>query len=307
VDATLPDGLSVEMTRGLQQGWAAPGTGNTALLTFDNRLFRLYFQHRPEYARPAAALDPQVRHAFYLTVDKDGVNQVELAGLGELADSWISPDDPRRPQFADVIPPRSHDPAAAQRLLADDGWRRGADGILVSGRTGERMETEIRVVASQGHDKTLAVLADGWAQVGADVIQTVIPQSLNANQEYKDTQPFMGVNGARLGLNWEAYQYGCARVATAANHWSGTIAGYCNPTADPLIQRLQVTIPQDERTRLQVEIMRLILKEDYVELPMWWTVTPIIWAAGVTGLGKLDAGPFGNTQPPWNVNMWDKQ
>src|SRR5207244_3626368 len=121
VEVALPDGLSVEMARDLQQGWAAPGTGNNVVLSFDGRVFRMYFQYRPDYAKPRAAVDPRVRQAFYLTLDKDGVNDVELAGLGQLADSWIPPDDVRRPQFLDVIPVWSHDPARGAQVLAEAG------------------------------------------------------------------------------------------------------------------------------------------------------------------------------------------
>ena len=41
VEAALPDGLSVEMAKDLQQGWAAPGSGNNVILSYDGRLFRL--------------------------------------------------------------------------------------------------------------------------------------------------------------------------------------------------------------------------------------------------------------------------
>ena len=169
VDVALPDGLSVEMAKELQGTWAAPGTGNNVLLYFDGRVFRLYFQHRPEYAKPTAARDPRVRRALYHTLDKDGINEVELAGLGRPADSWISPDNARVPLFKDAIPPWSHDISLAQRSLEEAGWQRGPDGIMVNRATGERLETEIRVTPGQGHTKALAVMADGWRQAGAAV------------------------------------------------------------------------------------------------------------------------------------------
>ncbi len=307
VDVALPDGLSVEMAKELQQGWAAPGTGNNVLLYFDGRVFRLHFQHRPEYAKPAAARDPRVRRALYHTLDKDGINEVELAGLGRPADSWIPPDDPRLPLFRDAIPPWFRDFTFAQRSLEVAGWQRGADGIMVHRTTGERLETEIRVTPGQGHTKALAVMADGWRQVGAAVTETVIPANLLTNGEYRATLPFSGLYGHTIGLQWENQHYGCGRASRPENRWTGAHPGYCNPAIQPLIDRLQVTIPEDERTRLQVEIMRTVLRDEYVELPLYWQVTPHVFAKGITGLGNLSPGRYGNAWSPWNVHLWDKQ
>jgi peptide/nickel transport system substrate-binding protein len=307
VDVALPDGLSVEMAKELQQTWAAPGTGHNVLLSFDGRVFRLYFQHRPEYAKPAAARDARVRRALYHTMEKDGINEVELAGLGRPAESWVPPDDPRVPLFRDAIPPWSHDVGLAQRILEEAGWQRSSDGVMVSGATGERLDTEIRVTPGQGHTKALAVMADGWRQAGAAVTETVIPASLLTNGEYRATLPFAGLYGHTIGLQWENQHYGCGRASAPSNRWTGAHAGYCNPAAQPLIDRLQVTIPEDERTRLQVEIMRVALRDDYVELPLYWQVTPHVFSRGVTGIGNLKAGRYGNAWSPWNVHLWDKR
>jgi peptide/nickel transport system substrate-binding protein len=306
VDAALPDGLAVEMARDLQQGWAAPGTGNSVVLSPDGRVFRLYLQHRPEFAKPAAARDARVRRALYHTIDKDGVNEVELAGLGRLADSWILPDDPRLPQFRDAIPEWSQDVALAQRILEEAGWQRGTDGTLVSRATGERLETEFRVTQGQGHARAVAVFANGWRQVGALVTETIIPPALTLDGAYRAQQPFAGLYGHPIGLRFEYTHYSCARASSPENRWSGAHGGYCSATADPLIARLQVTIPEAERTALQVQIMRQVLKEDYAELPLYWQVTPYVLAKGVTGPDKYGPSQHANYPLPWNAHVWDK-
>jgi ABC-type transport system substrate-binding protein len=307
LEIALPDGLSVDMAKELQQTWAAPGTGNTALLALDGRVFRLWFQHRPEYAKPQAARDPRVRRAFYHTIDKDGINEVELAGLGRIADSWVPPDDPRLPQFRQAIPEWYRDVGLAQRILTEAGWHRGADGILVHTSTGHRMETEIRVTPGQGHVKAVAVFADGWRQVGAVATETVIAANLVNNGEYRATQGFTMLVGNRIGLRWESQHYSCARAARPENRWTGANAGYCNPAVEPLIERLQTTIPDTERTSLQVEIMGIVLAQDYAELPLYWQVTPYVFAKGVTGIGQLSPGRHGNTWSAWNAHLWDKR
>jgi peptide/nickel transport system substrate-binding protein len=306
VDVALPDGLAVEMARTLQDGWAAPGTGNNVVLRLDGRVFRLYFQHRAEYAKPAAARDPRVRRALYHTIDKDGVIEVELAGLGRPADSWILPDDSRLPQFRDAIPAWSYDLTLAQRILEEAGWRRGGDSTLVHAATGERMETEFQVTPGQGHVKAVAIFANGWRQVGAAATETVMAQNLVTDGRYRATLGFAGLFGHPVGLRWENEYYGCARASGPENRWSGAHAGYCNPAVQPLIDQLRVTIPEEERTSLQVAIMRKVLKEDYAELPLYWQVTPYVFAKGITGPGQHGPSQYANYPLPWNAHLWDR-
>jgi ABC-type transport system substrate-binding protein len=281
VDVALPDGLSVDHALELQRGWAAPGTGNHAVTYIDGR-------------------------AFYHTVDKDGVNEVENAGLGSLADSWITPDDPRRPQFRDSIPEWSQDFGLAQRILEEAGWRRGSDGVLAHS-SGERMESEIRVTAGQGHVKAMAVMAEGWRRVGAVVSEVPIPAAMVSNQEYRSTFPFAGLSGYPLRyFEWESWRVSCATASMADTRWNGHRDGYCSRNAEPLIERLQGTLRDDDRTALQAQIMRSILKEDYAGPPLYWQVSPLVWAKGINGPGPLKLGQYGASYSAMHIHTWDR-
>lgn len=304
VEAALPDGLSVTAAADLKRTWGAPGTGNAVILYMDGRYSRVEFQHRPEYAMPRAARDPRVRRAFYHTIDKVGLNEVELDGLGKLADSWVPPDDPRRPHLQDVIPPWSYDLNLASRILAEAGWRRGGDGVLVHAGTGERMETEIQTALS-ARGQAMAILASGWREVGAVVIENALSPALAIDREYRAKLPFAGLITHYVDLQYEYQHHACERASSPENRWSGAHYGYCSPTANPLIHQLQVTIRESERTAIQREILRIMLMEDMALLPMYWYVTVLVHAKGVTGLGELEPGAF-RTQPPWNAHVWDK-
>ena len=306
VEVALPDGLSVDAAADLKRRWATPESGNDVILYPDGRFARLEFQHKAEYARPLAARDPAVRRALYRAIDKEGINEAELAGLGKTADSWIPAEDPRRPQLQSIIPEWSHDPALAQRLLTEAGWRRGSDGIFASVATGERLETEIRVTPS-GRDQALGIIAGGWRDAGAAVTETPIPPSLSTNLEYRSTQPFAGLVIHRVALDWEHQQYSCERQARPETRWSGAYYGYCSSVADPPIRRSQVTIPDFERTQLQRDILKTILMDDHAIAPLYWQVTVIVVAKGVTGLTALQPGPYGNAWSPWNAHVWDKR
>lgn len=307
VDTTWPDGISVEMAVDLQRGWAAPGTGNNLMLYVDGRITRMTFQHRQEFAQPSVALDPRVRRAFYHTMDKDAINLVETGGAGALANSLVQPNDTRTPQFASVVPDWSLDIALAQRVLADAGWQRGPDGTLVHGPTGQRMESDIRVTNTPGHVGALAIMADGWRKIGAQVTETVMPGALSTNAEYRSTYPwasltsgtgFSGTDGGVLGGNDTSWE---CKPALRQNNWVGSRDGYCNEGVDGLVKRLQTTIPMAERTALQMQILRALLMEEYATLPLFWLVVPLPYAKGITGPSPAVLGGV-----PWNIHLWDR-
>jgi ABC-type transport system substrate-binding protein len=117
----------------------------------------------------------------------------------------------------------------------------------------------------------------------------------------------VGHTGQPLNLLWEYSHFSCVRVARPETRWAGNRNGYCNETAEPLIQRLQTTIPEAERTPLQAAIMRIVLNEDFGQLPLYWSVTPYTASRTVTGAGPLRATINGGSEPPWNVHTWDKR
>lgn len=76
---------------------------------------------------PALA-DPRVRRALSLCIDRAGIAHALLRDPALAATQLLPPvlkgwHDP-------ALPPLAHDPAQAQRLLAEAGWHRGAGGLL---------------------------------------------------------------------------------------------------------------------------------------------------------------------------------
>ena len=101
-------------------------------------------------------------------------------------------------------------------------------------------------------------------------------------------------------------QYSCERQARPETRWSGAYYGYCSSIADALIRKLQITIREAERTQLQRDIMKTILIDDQAIAPLYWQVTVIVVAKGITGLTELQPGPFGNAWSPWNAHTWNR-
>lgn len=93
--------------------------------------------------------DRTVRQAFLQAINREQMMQVMTLGLGAVADTWFTPNDPKRSVVEKDIPRYPFDPAAALRLLADAGWTRGPDGILVH-TSGKRFVAEVRTIPQYG-------------------------------------------------------------------------------------------------------------------------------------------------------------
>ena len=92
----------------------------------------------------------------------------------------------------DSIPRYPYDPARAQQLLAQAGWARGADGILVHQPSGERFEVELHTSAGADSEQRLAIIAEDWKAVGAQVRLYVVPAQLAQDQAARARLPGAG-------------------------------------------------------------------------------------------------------------------
>src|SRR5205085_4142770 len=128
---------------------------------------------------------------------------------------------------------------------------------------------------------------------GAEVFETEISNARLTDNKYRSTFPFAGISGYPMRiLDWEAYRYSCATAGSATPRWSGHRDGYCNPEAEPLIERLAVTLREDERAALRVQTMSIILRDDLAGLPLYWQVSPLVFVKGVSGLREIKLGQF---------------
>lgn len=72
--------------------------------------------------------DPVVRRAINMAVDRRAIAQAVFFGAGDAADTILNPTTLDFYDGARALVP-AFDPAAANRLLDENGWRRGGDGI----------------------------------------------------------------------------------------------------------------------------------------------------------------------------------
>ncbi len=302
LDIVLPVTVELEQALEVRQRWQ--GTGNRVKTDVTGRLPHLEMQYRSEFTLPRTNgfTERQVRQAFYHATDRDALVEIVAQGLAPTADSWYQPTHPLRGELESAIPRYPYDLNRAQQLLAEAGWTRGADGILVHRDGGARFETELWGLTGQGFavERQLSIMADGWKAVGAQVGLNLVPAARVNDPEY------VASHAGPLYTNPTATQFLTQRlhsgyIPSAQNRWTGfNRSGYVNPTADALVDRYQVTIDPREQVEIQRQLLQQYLGE-VAFMPMFWEVVPTLMLKGVKGEPR-----HVGTSATHNIFEWDK-
>ena len=300
VDVLLPLGVSLEEALDVRQRWQ--GTGNQVLFGPSNTLYSLYFQLRPDLARPVnGAVNPLVRRGLYHAIDRHQITEAGLAGVAPVADSWVPVIDPLRPQVESVIPQYPFDVARAQALLAEAGWARGVDGMLVHPGTGERFEVEISGAPRQETHRMQAVMREMFKAIGVDGSVYAFPPAVASDNQARSTRPGVTINGTGSG-NFFSSTLHSRSIPAPENRWGGSNWGaYNNPRVDGVLEKLVATIPRAERLPLQRDLLQVVLG-DVPVAPLYWNVAPVLALAAVKGLPE-----HGGNRQTWNFFEWDKR
>ncbi len=290
-------GVDMDAAQEVKARWE--GTGNQVQAGTTGNLYQLEIQHRPEYARPTNGFtNLLVRQALYHAIDRASIDRVETGGLAPVADSYYMPQSFIHTQLAAEIPQFPYDPARAQQLLAQAGWTRGPDGVLVD-QAGQRFETESRADRAGGAEKAQAVIADNWQAVGVRTDQVVLPVAGARDNEMLATGA--GVYLARPSdFQFVTGRLHSRNIAAPENRWAGANrGGYSNPAVDDLLDRLLVTFGEQE----QVDLHRQLLRDqmgNVALMPLWWNTEPALLRKGVKGPLLV------RNTATWNIFDWDK-
>jgi peptide/nickel transport system substrate-binding protein len=295
VDVVLPPGPDIEAALEIRQRWE--GTGHHVVTFTKPNITFMYVQFRPDYARPRNGLPVlPVRQGLYHAVDREAINQAVTQGLVPVADSWISPTDAMRSAVQASIPQYPYDPARAQQFLAQAGWLRGADGVLVHQPSGERFEIEVRARARDREKAAIAVASD-WKAVGVQASTHTIPAALADDRSQEGAAPGALVAGAVTSALMTNRLHSNGMMGPENNWFGRNQGGYVNPRSDGIYDRLEEAIDVRERTRLHGELLREILG-DLAVMPLYWEIEAVL------ALKQVKASAI-RYDDAWNFLEWD--
>jgi peptide/nickel transport system substrate-binding protein len=291
--------VSYEGARIIQQEWANNGGGTVEMHANNARFF--FPQLRPEYATPTDLTAVRVRQAIMHAMDRHELAETAAAGAAPVVNSTTYLDSALGRAVEAKAPQYAFDPARATALLAEAGWRPGADGILTKG--GDRFQLPYRLASTNTTgDQVLLfpVLQQQLRRVGIDLFTVMTAQG---DQQADAAFPGLVFSGLPANQTGFLTRFATANIAGPQNRWTGNNRdGYSNPVFDQLVQRVDVTLRREERIQLWAEANRVIV-EDVGFMPLYNYPYPYIVRKNV--VGALPGNPI--NPPAYFVHTWDVQ
>lgn len=243
----------------------------------------LVYEHLDLRHEHPALADPRVRRALLLATDRAQIVARLFEGRQTVATTSVNPLDPMHDAS---IPAVGFDLAAANALLDEAGWRRGADGIRRNAG-GERLSLELMTTAgNRAREQVQQVLQGMWRQAGIEArIRNEPPRVL-----FAETLSKRRFQGAAL-FAWISAPEGVPRstlhsdeIPTEARNWSGqNYGGWRNAEMDALLEAIPIELDAAKRRALWARLQAIYAAE-LPALPLWFRADAHVWPRWLEGV-----------------------
>ncbi|WP_137390968.1 ABC transporter substrate-binding protein [Rhodoligotrophos defluvii] len=221
--------------------------------------------------------DVRERQAVSLAIDRVGITKVILRNP-DLAATQLFPPALGGWHMPDLEPLR-HDVEAAKRLLAEAGWKPGADGILE--RDGKRFSASLITYASWPELPPIATaLQAQLRKVGIDV-QVLVGNSSEIPARHKDGTLEMGLISRLYSIVPDPVGTLLQDYGPGGGDWGAT--GWANEEMATLVKKLVATSDPEQRAPLQRRAVE-ILQEELPSIPVTWSELAIVANKRITGV-----------------------
>ncbi|WP_066390308.1 ABC transporter substrate-binding protein [Neobacillus mesonae] len=238
--------------------------------------------------------DTKVRQAMNFAVDREAIVKGLLFGKGEpalgpLQVSWA--DAPQQEMY-------SYQPEMAKALLAEAGWKKGSDGVLV--RDGKRFEFELVAPITDPVRTALAnVVAEQLKSLGI----AVTPKPLDWSA-IKIDQADAFVIGWGSEFDPDDHTY---RIFHSSQIGDGlyNMGAYQNGKIDKLLTQARISDDQSERKELYKQFQQELAADPSFNFLVYLDALYGV-NKKVTGISNRTLGHHG-FGVLWNIEEWDKK
>lgn len=248
--------------------------------------------------------DVRVRRAMTHAIDRTAVVDAQSIPRELIADTFLVPGSEKAQRLKPYAQVYDYDPARAQALLEEAGWRRGADGVTRNA-AGQAFEFDFRSTGPP--PSALVVIADLWKAVGLRANIAIPPPALSADAAYQADVKGVDASGYSIGFgSWRGRVHSAA-IPTPETRYAGLNRTYYdNPEVDALIDRFSATLAEAERERTEGEIIERVTR-DAVFYPLYVRAQASSVRKGITGIKPITDSPgLRQPQTTWNIVAWDR-
>ena len=197
------------------------------------------------------------------------------------------------------IPTYPLDPRAAEGLMNQAGFSKGADGFY-RGAEGRLSPLELVSTATPDKVQQTAVLSDWFKAAGFDTQQRIIPAAQSRDNEVRSTFPGLLVISGTAGESALGL-LASASIPGPGNRWVGiNRGGWSSADYDRIFSAFNTTLDRGERVG-QVRQMLRIYSE---ELP----IVSLAFSVGDDAVVSALKGPSmvaPESNPAWNIHDWE--
>ncbi len=293
IDMPVGNSLSFEEAMQLKDQWR-DGTVEFRPTT----TLKLWPQFRNP--NPRVVADVRFRRAMLLAIDRQQMADSLSLGQSPVSDSSLSPVDPEYEALKGSIVRYPYDPRAAAELLAELGYRRGADDAWRD-TAGQRLTIEARTVPRDILIKSVLASVDDWKTLGIAVEPIVLTQQQRSDREFYATFPAFDAAGSNNGTS-QFYAFHSSQAKTPENRYTGSNrSGYASAELDRFIDRFYATIPSTERMQIAGRIVNYVT-DQLVFLPLFYDLSPTLVGNRLMNVPRQLGR---SATPTWNAQQWD--
>lgn len=195
----------------------------------------------------------EVRDALTKSVDRDAIVREVLGGQGVPATLPFLPFMEGNPD----IPNTPYDLDAANRLLDENGWNRGEDGIR--GKNGVALEFELVAPDLPELVRTADMLRESWQKIGVRMNPRFLPLP-ELNQDVIRPRAYDALlYGEKTSVNPDFYSFWHSSEREGAGL---NLAGFNNTEADEILFKLREESGSDRRRELLGSLLAILGDKD---------------------------------------------
>jgi peptide/nickel transport system substrate-binding protein len=246
--------------------------------------------------------DVNIRKAISMAINHQRL--IQIARHGNAKPLCTNHADSYKPGYQANAPCPTYNPDAAKKLLQNDGWTLGSDGVFA--KNGKRLEFQYSTTANNSwRQEDEEVLQQELAAIGIKIDITnypsdtffgsFLPQGVVGKYDLSEFQNSYTYDADDIS------EYACAQVPSAANNYGGqNYSFYCNPQLDKLFVQEESTTDYNARQQIFNQIHQIYLSE----LPFVTLYAPADIALVKSTGHNYQVGSMGASETVNVMNWW---
>jgi peptide/nickel transport system substrate-binding protein len=294
VELTLGRGLALEQAAQLRGQWT---DGEMRLGALGN-----WISIYPQFINPSptATLNVQFRRAMLMAVDRDQMAEALVLGLGEKAESIISPKDPEYPFIEKQIVRYPYDLRRAVSMVEALGYSRGPDGIFRDAAN-QPLVYESQGTTGAMQERSMLTTAEFMQQLGIVLEPAFIPPQARSDRARRSERTGVEVQRQTNGVG-NLYRFHSRETPLAENNYVGdNRSRYRHPELDASLERFFGTVDQNGQMQALGEIVHHMTDQLNV-IPLIFDGDPALVANRIRNVQVPQAGRASISA---NAHEWD--